>query len=148
MQLIRSLLSAMALVLLASCATARKRSAAAPPKIDHILLEVADLNRSIHFYRDLIGLRVTSKIGHFVTLQSENAGVYLWSNRWDWEAPRVKGERNGLGMYPHFKVSNVEAVVKRAQQAGYQIVQKPRHYIWGTEAFVADPDGYIWAIIN
>src|SRR5437764_62755 len=120
MQPIPSILSAIVLALLAGCATAPKRSAATPPKIDHILLEVADLNRSIHFYRDLMGLCVTSKVGHFATLQSENAGVYLWSHRWEWEAPRAKGERQGLGMYPHFKVHNVEEVVKRARQAGYQ----------------------------
>jgi hypothetical protein len=30
----------------------------APPKIDHILLEVADLRKSIAFYHDLLGLEI------------------------------------------------------------------------------------------
>jgi len=51
-------------------------------------------------------------------------------------------------MYPHFKVNNVSDVVERARKAGYAIVQEPKHYLWGTEAFVADPDGYIWALIS
>ncbi len=119
-----------------------------PPKVDHILLEVADLQRSIAFYRDLMGLRLKTKKGDFATLESENAGVFLWSKRWEWEAPRGKGERPGLGMYPHFKVKDVSAVVERARKAGYKIVQEPRHYLWGTEAFIADPDGYIWALIS
>ncbi len=123
-------------------------AAPTPPKIDHILLEVADLQASIAFYRDLMGLRLKTKIGHFATLESENVGVFLWSKRWDWEAPRAKGERQGLGMYPHFKVNDVSAVVERARRAGCKIVQKPKHYLWGTEAFIADPDGYIWAIIS
>jgi catechol 2,3-dioxygenase-like lactoylglutathione lyase family enzyme len=125
-----------------------KSAVAIPPKVDHILLEVADLQASITFYRDVIGLRLKTKIGHFATLESENVGVFLWSKRWDWETPRAKGERQGLGMYPHFKVNNVAALVERARKAGCKIVQKPRHYLWGTEAFISDPDGYIWAIIS
>jgi catechol 2,3-dioxygenase-like lactoylglutathione lyase family enzyme len=125
-----------------------KTAVTTPPKVDHILLEVADLQASITFYRDVIGLRLKTKIGHFATLESENVGVFLWNKRWDWETPRAKGERQGLGMYPHLKVNNVSALVERARKAGYKIVQKPRHYLWGTEAFISDPDGYIWAIIS
>lgn len=119
-----------------------------PPSVHHILLEVADLKASISFYRDLIGLHLKSQSGDFVTLESANIGVYLWSKRWDWEAPRASGERQGLGMYPHFEIAEVAAVVSRARKAGYRIVQEPRKYDWGTEAFIADPDGYIWALVS
>src|SRR5919201_5992822 len=81
-----------------------------PPKVDHILLEVGDLKKSIAFYHDLLGLKIKSQKGDFVTMESENVGVFLWSKRWDWEGPRNKDERQGLGMYPHFKVKNVSAV--------------------------------------
>ena len=81
-------------------------------------------------------------------LESDNVGIFLWSGRWDWEKPRSNGERQGLGMYPHFTVNDVAAVVERAWQAGYRIVQEPRKYDWGTEAFVADPDGYTWAFVS
>jgi lactoylglutathione lyase len=119
-----------------------------PPTVDHILLEVADLKKSIAFYHDLLGLDVKSQHGDFATLQSGNVGVFLWSKRWDWENPRGDHERQGLGMYPHFKVKDVADVVERARKAGYTIIQEPRHYLWGTEAFVSDPDGYIWALIK
>jgi catechol 2,3-dioxygenase-like lactoylglutathione lyase family enzyme len=120
----------------------------APPKIDHILLEVSDLNASISFYRDFLGLRLNSQSLDFVTLESGNIGIFLWSARWDWEKPRSNGERQGLGMYPHFSVSDAAAVVDRARRAGYHIVQEPRKYDWGTEAFIADPDGYTWAFVS
>ena len=83
-----------------------------------------------------------------MTLESGNVGVFLWSGRWDWEKPRTSGERQGLGMYPHFEVSDAAAIVDRARQAGYRIVQEPRKYDWGTESFIADPDGYIWAFVS
>jgi catechol 2,3-dioxygenase-like lactoylglutathione lyase family enzyme len=118
------------------------------PSVHHILLEVSDLKASISFYRDLIGLHLKSQSSNFVTLESTNVGVYLWSKRWDWEAPRTSGERQGLGIYPHFEIAEVPAIVSRAREAGYRIVQEPRKYDWGTEAFIADPDGYIWALVS
>jgi predicted enzyme related to lactoylglutathione lyase len=45
-------------------------------------------------------------------------------------------------------VPDVDETVKRARKAGYAIIQEPRHYDWGTEAFTSDPDGYIWAFVN
>jgi lactoylglutathione lyase len=118
------------------------------PKVDHILLEVSNPDASIAFYRDLLGLRLKSRSHDFVMLESENVGIFLWSARWDWEKPRSNGERQGLGMYPHFTVNDAATVVERARQAGYRIVQEPRRYDWGTEAFVADPDGYTWALVS
>ena len=125
-----------------------KSQAFAIPKIDHILLEVSNLTASIAFYRDFLGLRLKSQSDWFVMLESGNVGVFLRNSRWDWEKPRRSGEQLGLGMYPHFEVSDVAATVEKARQAGYRIVQEPRKYDFGTEAFIADPDGYTWAFVS
>ncbi|HZI33534.1 MAG TPA: VOC family protein, partial [Candidatus Binatia bacterium] len=119
-----------------------------PPPVDHILLEVSDLKASLAFYQDLLGLPLKSNDGHFAMLQAGNMRVALWDKRWDWEKPQPKGVPPDEGMYPHLKVADVAALVNRARKTGYKIVQKPRHYLWGTEAFIADPDGYIWALVN
>src|SRR5712692_9361383 len=119
-----------------------------PPKIDHILLEVADMKKSIAFYHDLLGLQIKSQRGSFVTLESGNVGVFLSSTHWDWDEKRPANARPGWGMYPHFAVADVAATIERARKAGYRIAQEPRKYSWGTEAFVADHDGYVWALIN
>ena len=125
-----------------------KSQAAAIPKIDHILLEVSNLNASIAFYRDFLGLRLKSQSDWFVMLESNNVGVFLRNSRWGWEKPRRSGEQLGLGMYPHFEVSDAAATVEKARQAGYRIVQEPKKYDFGTEAFIADPDGYTWAFVS
>jgi predicted enzyme related to lactoylglutathione lyase len=135
-------------VLLGGCGNHLSPSNQSLPKVDHILLEVSDLNASIAFYRDLFKLRVKSNNGHFAMLEAGNTRIALWDKRWDWEKPRTKNERQGIGMYPHLKVADVTNLVNRARQAGYKIIQKPRHYLWGTEAFVTDPDGYIWALVD
>src|SRR6266566_8519206 len=113
-----------------------------PPKIDHILLEVTDLEKSIVFYHDLLGLEIKSQSKNFAMLQSRNVGVFLSSTHWDWDEKRPMNARPGWGMYPHFAVVDVAATIERARKAGYRIVQEPRKYNWGTEGFVADPDGY------
>jgi catechol 2,3-dioxygenase-like lactoylglutathione lyase family enzyme len=119
-----------------------------PPRVDHILLEVADMQASLAFYRDQMGLRPKSLNAGFSTLEGADVDVYLSSSRWDWEAPRGKDERQGLGMYPHFEMPSVTEAVDRLRKAGFKIVQEPRKYDWGTEAFVADPDGYTWALVS
>lgn len=120
------------------------------PSVHHILLEVQELDRAIAFYRDQMGLALTSKSGDFATLDSANVGVYLWTRRWDWEDPPAPrpDERPGLGMYPHFAVADTKAKVEQLRKAGASIIQEPRVYNWGTEAFIADPDGYTWALVS
>ena len=119
-----------------------------PPKIDHILLEVSDLNASIAFYRDFVGLRLKSKSDWFVMLESGNMGVFLRNSRWDWEKPRTNSDQPNSGMYPHLEVADAAAMVEKARKAGYRIVQEPRKYDFGTEAFISDPDGYTWAFVS
>jgi catechol 2,3-dioxygenase-like lactoylglutathione lyase family enzyme len=119
-----------------------------PPKIDHILLEIKDLNKSIAFYHDLLGLEIKSQDRVFAMLQSGNVGVFLSSTHWDWDEKRPANARPGWGMYPHLAVGDVAQTIERARKGGYRIAQESRKYGWGTEAFVADPDGYVWALVS
>lgn len=132
----------------AGCARSSQKTAVSASPVDHILFEVSNMKTSLTFYHDLLGLPVKSKDGHFVMLQAGNMRVALWDKRWDWEASRTQGERNGLGMYPHLKVADLTETLNSARKAGYKLVQEPRHYLWGVEAFVADPEGYVWALVN
>jgi hypothetical protein len=43
---------------------------------------------------------------------------------------------------------SVQDAVARLARAGYKIVAPAKDYSYGTEAFVADPDGYVWALIK
>ena len=130
------------------CASSALAQEQPPPKIDHILLEVADLKKAIAFYHDFLGLEIKSQSRDFAMLQSGNVGVFLSTGHWDWDDKRPANARPGWGMYPHFEVADSAATVERARKAGYRIAQEPRKYSWGTEAFVADPDGYSWALVS
>jgi predicted enzyme related to lactoylglutathione lyase len=118
------------------------------PELHHILIEVSDIKKSLMFYRDCLGLVLTSQTGDFATLESANSGIYLWQKHWGWEKSRAKGERNGLGIYPHFNVPDIAAALERFITAGYVVMQKPIVYDWGSEAFIQDPDGYSIALVT
>lgn len=118
-----------------------------PPLLHHILIEVTDLKASIRFYHDYLGLKIGSVSGDFAQLESAGAGIYLWQKRWNFEKAGTDAPR-GLGIYPHFEVQDVAGAVDRFRKGGYGIVQEPKTYGWGTEAFVRDPDGYVIALVN
>ena len=61
-----------------------KSQTSAPPKIDHILLEVSNLTASIAFYRDFLGLRLKSWSIGFVRLESGKNRARA-TNAKDWE---------------------------------------------------------------
>ncbi len=122
-------------------------SQSAVPTVGHILLEVKDLDRSVKFYHDELGLKIKKRSGDFVMLEAANIGIYLWSKRWEWSPPPDSG-RPPQGMYPHLVFPDVKGLVEQLRRDGYRIVAEPKYHIYGTEAFVADPDGYVWALIS
>ncbi len=123
-------------------------SSVSPPRLDHILLEVTNMQASIVFYRDMLHLTPKSLDKSFSTMSAGNVDIYLSTAPWGWKKPQAKNERLGLGMYPHFEFDNVTDLVAHIKKAGYTIIQEPKEYDWGTEAFVSDPDGYTWALIH
>ena len=135
---------------LAGCApkidfgTANASSPSAVTGMDHILLTVSDMGRSIEFYRDVLGMRVEYRSLHFAMLRAANYGVALSSRPWPFEK---KGEPKGIGMIPHFTTANMEDFAARLQKNGISWLRAPVRESFGIEAFLTDPDGYQWAVL-
>lgn len=124
-------------------------AAAQAPAVDHILFEVKDVERSLKFYHDELGLEIKSRHGDFVILKTANVDIALWGDHWKWSPPPPgSGERPPAGVYPHLAVKDVRGTVSKLEKAGYRVVGKPQWHTYGTEAFVADPDGYVWSFIS
>jgi len=119
----------------------------APPSIDHILIDVVDVERSLQFYRDQLHLTVKSRSPNDAVLQAGNLRIFLWADHWDW-SPAPHRDRVPQGMYPHFVIPDVKGTVASMQKAGFKIIEPAQDHPYGTEAFVADPDGYVWALIS
>jgi catechol 2,3-dioxygenase-like lactoylglutathione lyase family enzyme len=110
----------------------------------HVLLTVADLPRSVQFYRDVLGMQVDYSTAEFAMLRTGNCGVALSTHPWDFEK---KGEPKGIGMIPHFTTPNMDEFAARLRQNGVSWLRAPVRESFGIEAFIIDPDGYQWAVL-
>ncbi len=113
-------------------------------KIGHIHLTVSDLDRSVKFYRDLLGFEITTTFGNSAVFLS--AGGYhhhIALNTWQGKGatPPPPGH---TGMY-HFAIlfpSRLELakIVKRLYEINYPIEGASDHGV-SESIYLTDPDG-------
>jgi catechol 2,3-dioxygenase len=117
--------------------------APANTRIGHVHLKVSDLERSIAFYRDLLGFELTSKYGQQAAFLS--AGGYhhhIGLNTWHSEGADP-AQRKGVGLY-HVAIlyperKDLAEVLLRLREAGYTIDGASDHGV--SEAkYLKDPD--------
>ena len=135
------------------------------PRIDVITLAVGDLDRSLVFYRDGLGLETTGVTGtQFVDDEAHAAGAVVMFHL-----------RGGiiLALYPRSELAkdadvpvgppktgefsighlvenraDVGALLARADRAGATLTGRPHDRPWGIySGYFHDPDGHLWEII-
>ena len=116
-------------------------------RLDHVMLRVMDLNRSLAFYRDTLGMQVLRQVdyeaGQFTNVflsfdantESSLELTYNWQQTEAYEKGRVFG-------HLALMVDDVHATVAALEQAGVRIKTPPTQMVHGTRtiAFVLDPD--------
>jgi len=128
------------------------------PRITIITLGVDDLENSLKFYRDGLGLPTQGIIGTefehgavaFFELQN-GVMLALWPRKniaWDSNLslqPASSTELT-LGHLVNTK-EEVDAVMKQAKEAGAKIVKTAGDAFWGGySGYFQDPDGHLWEI--
>jgi len=126
-----------------------------PSRILYTMIRVGDLDRSVAFYRDALGMnelrRENFTEGRFTLVfvgyndEASNAVIELTYN-WD-----ENSYEPGTG-YGHvaLKVSDILAACKRLEGMGVKIVREPGPMTYAVDetghkediAFIEDPDGY------
>jgi catechol 2,3-dioxygenase-like lactoylglutathione lyase family enzyme len=135
------------------------------PHIDVITLAVGDLDRSLAFYRDGLGLKTTGVTGtQFAGDETNAAGAVVMFHL-----------RGGLilALYPRSELAkdadipfgppktgelsighlvenraDVDALLAQAEQAGAALTGQPHDRPWGIySGYFRDPDGHLWEII-
>jgi len=124
-----------------------------PSRILYTMIRVGDLDRSLHFYRDALGMRELRRETFtdarftlvFIGYDDGNALIELTHN-WDDD-----GYSHGSG-YGHIalEVSDIEATCSHLVDLGVNIVRAPGPMKMGPDetghreiiAFIEDPDGY------
>ena len=124
-------------------------------RILHTMLRVGDLDRSINFYTNVLGMKLLRKSENeefeytlaFVGYaeESESAVIELTYNWGTSEYDLGDG-------YGHIAISadDIYAACEEIRQAGGKIIREPGPVKGGTVeiAFVKDPDGYSIELIN
>lgn len=117
-----------------------------PPqtRIGHVHLKVADLNRSLEFYRDLLGFELTMMYGSQAAFISaggyhHHIGLNTWHSK---DAPAASKEGVGLYhtaiLYPTRK--DLATIFERLRNADYPLTGASDHGV--SEAlYLDDPDG-------
>ena len=129
------------------------------PRIKLITLAVDDLERSLKFYRDGLGLTTKGITGKEFEY---GAVVFFDMNEGDlilalWPAKSLSHDANiaatparlGAVSIGHIVRSKeeVDALVKQAEQAGATVVDPARDRFWGGySAHFSDPDGHLWEV--
>ena len=128
------------------------------PRISLVTLGVADLDASLRFYRDGLGLATQGILGTefedgavaFFDLQS-GLKLALYPRK---SLARDAGLPPGTPDSPAFSLGHnvsskaeVDQVMEQARQAGAVIAKPARETFWGGYAgYFRDPDGHLWEV--
>ncbi len=128
------------------------------PRISLITLTVDDLERSLRFYRDGLGLSTKGIIGTefeygavvFFDLQ-DHLKLALWprsSLSRDTGLPPAASSALELSIGHNVSSkAEVDAVMAQAQAAGAVIVKPAQDAFWGGySGYFQDPDGHLWEV--
>ena len=128
------------------------------PAISYVTLGVDDLERSMQFYREGLGLATKGILGG----QDEEGGVVFFELAggvilalWPRESiARDTGLLPGRANPTEFTLAHnvasaaeVDEVVEQAKRAGAVILKSPQSTFWGGySGYFQDPDGHVWEV--
>ncbi|PSH61688.1 glyoxalase, partial [Phyllobacterium brassicacearum] len=128
------------------------------PRIKVLTLGVDDLDRSLAFYRDGMGLETKGIIGQ----QFEDGAVVffymnddlilaLWPTASLSRDAKIAATQSRLGAVSIGHIVNsreeVDSIIRQAEQAGAVVTDPPHDRFWGGySGYFRDPDDHLWEI--
>jgi predicted enzyme related to lactoylglutathione lyase len=120
-------------------------------RIEHMatMICVADIERSLSFYRDLLGFEIRESMEHITLVERDGILIYLFL-----ESPPTE-DKPGVWMKPPaepgmgsvilcFRVDDCLAVHEDLVNGGVEFLAPPMAPPWGGwRCFTLDPDGYV-----
>jgi predicted enzyme related to lactoylglutathione lyase len=109
-----------------------------------ILLRPADRSRSLHFYRDVLGLAIYREFG-----PQDDPGVVFFLGSGYLEVSGHTARSAGQSVMLWLQVRDVTAEHARLVAAGVPVIREPVAEPWGlTEMWIEDPDGVRIAVVE
>ncbi|OBH51038.1 VOC family protein [Mycobacterium sp. E2479] len=112
-------------------------------RVDYVIQYVESLDRSVAFYRDVIGLRVRIEGDGYVEFEMENTKFSLFERS---KLPELIGRDGGSPPCGEigFLIEDVNVEAERLSGLGVEILTGPVDRPWRERTLhIADPDGNI-----
>jgi predicted lactoylglutathione lyase len=123
-------------------------------RISIITLAIDDLERSVAFYRDGLGLTAESMSAgaDHVAFHLENDFSLVLYPRGQIAklAGQIEGTRSSSECVVSHNASSkdeVDEIIKRVEMAGAVVTKAPTDHPWGYTGYFTDPDGHLWEIL-
>jgi uncharacterized glyoxalase superfamily protein PhnB len=108
-------------------------------------LTANDLQRSLTFYRDVLGFTVSDRWeseGRLVGVELTAGAVQFWLAQDDWRKGRDRIKGQGFRMYCTTS-QDIDTLAEQIKARGGTLAEEPRSQPWGGRDFaVVDPDGF------
>ena len=109
-------------------------------KVGAVILLVSNMERSVKFYKDTLGLPLKSKSKAWTEFFANETVLALHP------AERKGNIKTGSAMLVGFEVSDLDATVKTLKEKKVKFFKKPRQEPFGKHAIIKDPDGHLISI--
>ena len=123
-------------------------------RISILTLGVRDFKKSYAFYRSGLGFQTDAKPGDQIAFFKTTGTVlaiypiHLLAEDISPGLPKQKSDFSGVTLAHNVrKKSDVDLVMKQAEQAGGKIVKPAHDTFWGGySGYFSDPDGHFWEV--
>ena len=113
-------------------------------KVDAVILLVSDMERSIRFYRDVLGLPLKSQAPDWTEFFMKGTKLALHPIN-----ERLKAKiTSRVGILIGFMVMDMDETVKELKAKNVKFVKEPKKESFGKHAIIEDPDGYMISLVQ
>jgi len=109
-------------------------------KVGAVILLVSNMDKSIKFYSDTLGLPIKTKSKDWTEFFKNDTVLALHPVR------KKSKLKTGSGVLVGFEVSDLSSTVKKLKERKVKFFKRPKDEPFGKHAIVQDPDGHLISI--
>lgn len=117
--------------------------------LQDVYYNVADMERAVRFYRDVLGLKVVDSSPYWTTLDAGGMRFGLHATEGG-AVPAIPRDSHGAhaGATVTFRVADVRKAGMRLQGEGVKLLSDITEKPWGTMLVFEDPDGNVLKLMQ
>lgn len=116
-------------------------------KLFAVCLLVDDFQKSLTFYKDILGLEVNSQEGKFADFKIGETSLAIFQKDEAIAMFPKEHMKSGGGCVLGFQVSDIDKAYEELKSKGVEIFEGPKTTAWGQKvAYFKDPDENIWEV--